>query len=257
MANPQITQYVKEQLKSGVPKDEVKKILLGAGWAEADVVDALKEAGDVAPVASPASPAVSPMDVLSKSSVGDVFKPGAEPAASAAAAQPAHHVSVPLIAVSAFAFIFAGLSGYLFWVSSSSSSDTTGLRQQVSALNSSVMDLQTKLADATKANADMTAQLKALKESQEASGGLLSFYVGSGTSTVSVDLKGTLAGGAGKAYTLTTAEGIKVNLKNGTDEKVAAALAAAPTSAPVSIAGTHMPKSFELTVTSVNGTPIQ
>lgn len=45
MVNQQLFDYVKSQLQVGVGKDVIKNTLLESGWAEADVIEAMKQAG--------------------------------------------------------------------------------------------------------------------------------------------------------------------------------------------------------------------
>src|SRR3989344_9540800 len=44
MVNQQLIDYVKSKLQVGVGKDVIKNALLESGWAEADVMEALKQA---------------------------------------------------------------------------------------------------------------------------------------------------------------------------------------------------------------------
>ncbi len=236
---------------------------MGAGWAEGDVADALKEGGEAGPAVQPAaaaaaSPAaMSPLESFSKPAASTKTDMGMPKDVAPATVHSEHHVSVPLIAISAAAFVFASLAGYLFWQGGSSSADLAGLNSQISSLTSSSAKLQAQVADLTKSNADLAGQAKTLTDSNTQLAGELSFYLGAGTSTVTSTIKGVLSGGAGKAFSLMTADGIKVSLKNSLDAKIAAALQAAATSSEVSVTGTHLPKSFELTVSAVNGAAVQ
>src|SRR3989338_9770767 len=91
MVNPQLAEYVKQQIQLGVPKEAIKSTLVTSGWPEADVNEALgpSSAQPVA-AASISSPAISS---IAKPAIGapaavasgpspvtrDIFKPKNEP----------------------------------------------------------------------------------------------------------------------------------------------------------------------------------
>ena len=58
MANQQLSEYVRQQLQQGKSKDEIKNELLGAGWQEVDINQALGMSGSSQPPRPPV-PSVS------------------------------------------------------------------------------------------------------------------------------------------------------------------------------------------------------
>ncbi len=56
MSNPQLSDYVRQQLQQGKSKDEIKNELLGAGWQEADINQALDIPESSQPPRPPATP---------------------------------------------------------------------------------------------------------------------------------------------------------------------------------------------------------
>lgn len=56
MPNTQLSDYVRQQLQQGKSKDEIKSELLGAGWQEADINQALGMSGSSQPPRPPVPP---------------------------------------------------------------------------------------------------------------------------------------------------------------------------------------------------------
>lgn len=59
MPNPQLSDYVRQQIQQGKSKDEIKSELLGAGWQEADINQALGISGSSRPPRPPVPPSAS------------------------------------------------------------------------------------------------------------------------------------------------------------------------------------------------------
>lgn len=53
MVNSQLSDYVRQQLQQGKNKDEIKNELLGAGWQEGDINQALGVSGSSQPPRPP------------------------------------------------------------------------------------------------------------------------------------------------------------------------------------------------------------
>lgn len=82
MANPQLVDYIKQQLQLGVSKDAIRGTLSQAGWPEADINEALSASGPGA--AQPSSPAMPAAQAAP--STPSTPAVSAKPAASAAPA---------------------------------------------------------------------------------------------------------------------------------------------------------------------------
>lgn len=77
MIQLQVVEYAKSQLKLGVSRQAVKDVLLGAGWAETDVEDSLRNI--VAEVITPAQPAGSKPQDKNAIDISSIFGPKPEP----------------------------------------------------------------------------------------------------------------------------------------------------------------------------------
>lgn len=74
MAQNELIDYVSSQLKIGVAPDEVRKALIGAGWAANDVDEVLRNAkGGGAPASSKSPAASSPVELSPASPASKVF----------------------------------------------------------------------------------------------------------------------------------------------------------------------------------------
>lgn len=82
MANPQLVTYIQSQLSTGASKEAIRSALLGAGWPESDVNDAMGSGSTAQPAVSAIQPAVSETvksEPVAKSPVSSAM---ASPAAS-------------------------------------------------------------------------------------------------------------------------------------------------------------------------------
>ncbi|KKW47861.1 MAG: hypothetical protein UY99_C0021G0002 [Parcubacteria group bacterium GW2011_GWA1_59_11] len=308
MVNPQLAEYIKQQIQLGVPKEAIKSTLVTSGWPEADVNEALGPSSAQPAVSQPAaapmaaasvsSPAISsaakpaisaPTAVTGGSSpvTRDIFKPKNEPVFGVkpmANAKPETKTDVkpfeskiqpmtssdPNVFIapdaasyssrSSRSWILPGVLGVLFVVSAGAAAyfflQTQGLKgeggilpspdggsdQQVSALTSERDQLQGQIAALTDENKDLAAQLAI-------------FATPAGATTTAFTLSGTLSGGDKVSYVLTTARSVAFSVKNSKDAKVIAALKPV-VGRTVELSGTYTPGSKDLTVTAVNGTPV-
>src|SRR3989338_2639570 len=78
MVNPQLAEYIKQQIQLGVPKEAIKSTLVTSGWPEADVNEAL---GPSSAQPAVSQPAAAPMAAASVSS--PAISSAAQPALSA------------------------------------------------------------------------------------------------------------------------------------------------------------------------------
>lgn len=156
--------------------------------------------------------------------------------------------------------ILAGVSAYLYFQNSGLSSQVQALggqnqgsASQAAALSNQVQALTASTTALTAQIAQLTAQVQELQTE-------LSFFVApagqSASAPVAATVAGTLSGGK-PTYVLTTAEGVKVSVKNSADAGVKVLLQPfLGATATVQISGTHNPGTAFVTVTDVNGTPV-
>ena len=304
MVNPQLAEYVKQQIQLGVPKEAIKSTLVTSGWPEADVNEALGPSSAQPVVSQPvaaasiSSPAISS---IAKPAIGapaavasgpspvtrDIFKPknepvfGIKPVANAKPeaktdAKPFESKIQPMTSSdpnvfiapdaasyssrSSRSWVLPGILGVLFVVSAGAAAyfflQTQGLEveggilpspdggsdQQVSALTSERDQLRGQITALTDENNDLAAQLAI-------------FATPAGATTTVFTLSGTLSGGDKVPYVLTTARSVAFSVKNSKDAKVIAALKPV-VGRTVELSGTYTPGSKDLTVTAVDGTPV-
>lgn len=169
---------------------------------------------------------------------------------------------VTMMAGAAAIVVLAGLAGFFYFQNNSLSgqitslsgtstdvtSRLTALNSQVQALNASNTALAAEVAALTAQNTDLATNLLFLAIPTASS-------TASASGTVSVS--GTLTGGK-SSYALTTAYGVVIyvaNVKNASTTAVLKPLLGSTSS--VMLTGTHAAGSPYLTVTAVNGAPIQ
>ncbi len=302
MANQQLVDYIKGQLVAGVPKDALQSTLKGAGWADADIADAMKgvEGAAAAPAvqSAPKEPAVSaaPKEVNFSVSSAKPFaavqaaapkEPVQDVRAAIAMQEQASSLSLgvaPMEAKKDAKKISSGeagkkrssvlpiVLGVLFLLSAGGAvylyMNEGALRDQVATLTSQNAAFTTQVAALGSSKDTLTAQvtnldnqIASLTASNASLTGELSFFVlapsASATAPMSVSLSGVLSSGK-SGYLLTTVDGLVVGLKNGKDAKVDPILKPLAASGTVAeIAGTHLPGSNQVTITSVNGTLLQ
>lgn len=284
MINQQLVDYIKQQMQAGVAGDAVRKALTDAGWPPADVDDSMRAA---TPAAAQVSQPVSQPTINPVVAMGGVEAPAGSSVAARSASTPVgssvasdkffakpaaasqmlsdeddDHPSVKkfivimavmgvviLLLAGALAFVYFNLNGQLEAAQGGAvpSGDTASLQQQVSQLTGEKTDLATQVQTLTAGNQEALSEL--------------SFFTAatSGTSTapVSATVKGMLSGNASTTFALTTAHNVKILVANSKDAKVAAVLTPLLAGTdPVTLSGTHLPASLNLTVTAVNGTAL-
>lgn len=288
MANQQLVDYIKSQLQMGVPRESLKNTLLQTGWPEAEVRDAMDAAGGAsapAMTAAPvtptvpriggAGPAVTP-DIFQPKTSGPVFQSksasplgGAAPTSlvgrpagpSVQSAVAGGGGAVVLHASSRRGFVLVVIILLAVGAAAFFGIRMVSLSAKVNALTSEASSFNMKLAALTKEKDDAARELEALKDEKNIYEQELSF-VRAVTSTepvtgvTSTTVSGVLSSGATLPYYLTTLHGLQVPLKNSRESKVNAALK--PFFGKiVAIDGTRSPNVRDLTVTAVNGTPIE
>ena len=270
MANQQLIDYIKQQLKLGVAKDALRATLLQAGWAEADVSEAIRGTEDK-PAAAQSSPFVINRDTFESKSEplfqmkGEVKQ---KPEPKTVSPQLVK-IELPVRGGSRWwklaALIFIAVSVSLAASSVFFYMANTDLVSQVATLLEDKGELGTKVSQLTQEIDDLKGQLSTFEtenqtENQDVISQLEIFVtplpLSTSTDQVSVTVKGTLGGGDKSLYWLTTNRTIVVYVKNSKDKAVDAALKPLLGST-VEISGVHLAGSRDITVTSVNGQPVQ
>ena len=306
MVNQQLIDYVKSQLQVGVGKDVIKNALLESGWAEADVMEALKQAsaaqGATAQSATPSTGNVRLPDGQGSASGGkspttvsgggvmmtsDIFQPKNEqtfdPKVTAGAVGKTQPASVPgkstgpvlagaaaasvsyggkkfsgsmvTIALGVGFVVCAGAAIFFFMQKAdlaaqlapleAARTEADGLKQQVIGLQQERDELAAQVTQTQKSNVALANDLAI-------------FQVPDGTApgaTGNIVVTGALRQ-ENAQFTVFTPNEVTVIVKNGKDAKVAAALQALVGNT-VTLSGTHVIGSREMTVTTVNGAAIE
>ncbi len=289
MANQQLLDYIKQQLQLGVAKEAVQEALLGSGWPKAEVEEAMGAVGGpAASTAVAAKPAATTTVANMAASVS--AKPGAaSPTSSPTATKPAsssplgggifqskgESVFKPMSAVSAstksledighpsnphhwllpaiLGVVVVILLGGLWWLYTQNMALSNQIKSSMSSNGSLVEQLNQQVASLTADKASLTNQVTSLTNSNKDTLIQLSlFSVSTSTAEESITLSGTVSGTDKAGYVLTTTQQILVNIKNYKDAKLAAALKVLGSQAVV-LAGTFMPGSHAMTVTTING----
>lgn len=187
-----------------------------------------------------------------------VFQPESQPITSQVAKNSGDGSSLKkYLIIAGCAVVILGLAGwsiYLFLQNgklkqeiSQNSALSPALEQansQVASLTDEKNSLAAQLAEANLEKADLILHL--------------SFFIppsGEATTT-SLNIRGSLAGGDKKPYTLTTSRGAVLNIKNSSNKEVASVLQNLLGN-EVEISGTYVPGTREITVINVNGTPVE
>lgn len=284
MVQQQIVDYAKSQLKLGVGKDIIKSALIGAGWPEIDVADSLKSleaaagassgpsvAGATSPIFVSDLVSSSKLEALPLASAGDAggAARGVSAGKGASDSFPGGALkfsksTIVIIALGVLSLILAVGVIFLYLQNGGLRDKVTVSLNESSAAKSKISFLNQQVSGLTKERDDLNSKLSALTGDNQGLKTELSFLIAppelaSSTSTpssVSATVKGMLSGGSKSQYLLTTANGVKVYIKNYKDAKVDAALKSL-VGKTVEVFGTHLPGSRDLTITSVNGTSVQ
>lgn len=276
MIQPQIVEYAKAQMKSGVSKEALKSALVGAGWAAGDVDESLKSL-DTQPVipAEEKKPAVTgqikisqligdsnikslPAKMMEGSGKADM-KPVSMEFPEEKGAPQKRGASVARIALAVIAVAAAGGAVYFYLQNRNLQTKTADLANQLATANARVPALTAQLDALTKDKNDLNAAVGSLLGENKILFSDLSFFMVPPNATSSVDvafsLQGALSGNASVLYAVTSADGIRASVKNSKDANVNAALKNL-VGTSVEISGTHMAGSKDVIVNSVNGVSV-
>jgi hypothetical protein len=281
MINQQLVDYIKQQLQAGVSRDVVLKALGDAGWPAADVSDSMKAATPATPgavAAAPATPAATINPVVAMGGVDTMAGPGAATAKSSSEkffARPATAAQVPVAigddeedhpsikkfvtTMVVMGIVILLLAGALVFVYFNLNSQLDSAMSGNPNISGEVTTLQGQVSQLAADKETLTTQANALTAERDELATELSFLVAApsaGTSTpVTATVKGMLSGNASTTFALTTIHNVRVLVANSKDAAVSAALTPLVTgTSTVTLAGTHLPGSLNLTVTAVNGT---
>jgi len=149
--------------------------------------------------------------------------------------------------------LLGALAGYLFMQNNKLNA---GLQVQSGQSQSVVQNSASQIQELNASNAALTAEIASTTAANQNLMTNLSFFVlpvGMSATSTPVSVSGVLAAGLGKnTYLITTSYGVKVYVKNSADQGVAAALEPL-LGTTVQLAGTYIPGTPNVTVTSVNG----
>jgi len=269
MVQQQIVDYIKAQLKAGVGKDAVRNALMGVGWPEKDVEDSIKSVESAKEAAPATTPTILVSDLIggSKSEVAQTAKsaPYSEAAPKTIETlqveeKPKTKFSKPTILIVVLSVIVVGLAAASVFLYLRYQSENDALSSENSIAAAKISDLTAQINTVNTARDALSAQNVSLSGENQTLKTELSLLVApliSATSTATSSeataaLKGALSGGGKTPYAITTANGVKVYVKNYKDEKVDAALKPL-LGQEVELVGTYVPGSKEMTVSSVNG----
>lgn len=261
-------------MQLGVAKESIKQTLISSGWPEADIADAYNTIAG--PSAAPSQPATQPS--VSHPVTSDIFQPKTDPqparkdpAISGVSANsfqtkmdsfsPAQEKFIagtegrswksfilPTILILAVIGLGVGL-----WMAYS---QNTTLNDDISKKSLSNDDLTRQLAAATQEKSNLNSDVTKLNEDLADANNNLALFVPTASSTpVAVTLKGELKGDDKTSYTLKTSRDLTVAIKNYKAANVNGLLKPV-LGTGVTLTGTTVPGSRELTVTAVNGTTV-
>lgn len=181
-------------------------------------------------------------------------------ASMAAAAHPEKKGRGMMIVGIVIIVALVGAAGYLLFENMSLAGQISSLNGTSSGVSSQISDLNNQISNMVASNTALMARVETLTAQSADLAANLSFVaIPSGTAqgaTSTVTVSGKLAGG--KAVdTLTTPYGVIIYVANSKDAKVSAALTPLVNGTnTVQLTGTHVIGSPNLTVTAVNGTPV-
>ncbi len=306
--NQQLKDYISQQLKLGVSKDVVKSTLLGAGWSESDVSEAMASvespavsqsvspaaAGETKPVEQ-AQPVTNPSETVGTVKSLEVKPEIKTPAAGSEKIPPASFVTSDIfrakdeplfqpketaqkpsladkpqiISVNEKAaktaprqFVLPLILGILLLASLAAAGffyyQNSGSQDQINSLSQENSSLRNQLSAFSNDKSNLTSQISSLNDTINELKNELSIFaiVGTSTAELPVTVKGILSTGGRAGYSLTTANNIVVYVKNSKDAKVEAALKPLVGS-ELAIGGTHSTGSSSITVTTINGQPLE
>jgi len=288
MPNQQLLEYIKEQSKAGIAADVIKSTLLSAGWSEMEVSEAMRPPASPAAPAMPSATAASepfrPKDPLPAEPrrtviTTDVLQPKGDPlfdpvkdmqatgkplnlkdikSFDAKSAPATSTISTEsgfpkkFMAISAILLLLAGGAGVFAYMQFSKAGDLTA---QISALGSEKDSLNNQVTNLNSNVNGLSADIQALRsENADLASQLALFAIPSGApvaTPLDITFKGTLAQGR-NFYSVTNDKGVVVYIKNYSAIGKLAELV----KTEITITGTHLPGSRDITVTAVNGETI-
>ncbi len=276
MVNQKLLDYVGQQIKNGVSATAIKNALLGAGWPEPDVMEALQKAGNGNPPkdqqtfsvtqVSVGATGINPMQPaqgMAKNTAVDSMSAGMAGQSSPRMAMPAsmgkmagttemgsknRGAKIGFVVLSVLVVGLVVASGYLYQQNQSIATELASVRAGADTSVTSMKATQKSLEESASQVATLKAQNESLKMEVAA---LAPAGAGQATTPVEVKLAGIIAESNG-AYTLTTASGIVFSLKNAKDQKFEPTLKEA-VGKQTQITGTHVAGSVSITVVSING----
>ncbi len=286
--NQQLNDYINQQTKLGVSKDTIKSSLLGAGWSENDVTQAITEAESgtqtVAPL-TPSQPFSKPAEPAVKSSpvslvTSDIFRAKDEPVFQSAEINKTE-ISNPaetkpqivsssvkgkptgsgrLLPIILGVLSAALLSGNIYFFLQNGS-----LNSKLVALSNNASSVDAQMSSLSNDKKTLSDQINSLNITMADLNNQLSIFAlplsGSTTTVqeVPVNVKGTLRGGGKFLYDVVTNKNIVVHIKNSKDSNVDATLKPL-FGTEVEVIGVHSSLDYSLpsiTITSVNSQPIR
>lgn len=284
--NQQLKDYIAQQTKLGVSKDTIKSSLLGAGWNENDVTQAIAEAESGVQTATPLTPAKpfsKPAEPAVKSPTAsfitsDIFKAKNEPVFQSAGTGKPESSSFPetkpqvvsvsmkekpaggggkLLPIILAVVSVALLGGNIYFFLKNGDLNSKLVTLSASSGNSAELSNQiTSLANDKKT---LTDQIDSFNKTITDLSNQISIFVPAATSSivsVPFEVSGVLSGGGKLSYSLTTSRGIVLSVKNSKETDVEISLKQF-VGAQVKLSGTHQPGSVSLMVSSVNDQTVQ
>ncbi len=171
------------------------------------------------------------------------------------------HLNKSLILGIAAAVVIVALAGAAaYFYSRSGSGDALSMDKdaKILELQTRNSELANNVASITQTNTELTAKTSGFETENKDLSAHLSFFIlpagAKATTELSVALAGTLKFERG-VYVLTTSRGLNASIKNSKDARVEAVLKPLVGSA-ITIAGTHLGTSKEITLTTVNNQPL-
>jgi hypothetical protein len=226
--------------------------------AAASTMPAAKPAGPKSPLTGPAPAKASTPSTGTKTP--NTFQassyPGMKTHGSRGALVTEIVLAVIIVAIGAFA-------GFLYTQNGTLKNQLNALSGQSSGVNSQLSALQTQVAASTTA---LTAQVATLTTKTQELQTEISFYSAPFNSvlgaTTTASVSGVVSGGGKVPYLITATYGAKVYVANSKVAGVITALTplmgtASTTASTAQFSGSYIPGSDNITLTAVNGTPVQ
>lgn len=287
MLQQQIVDYAKSQLKLGVGREAIKNALLAAGWTSGDVDDSLVAAEASGNQSSPAVTAPAGPKIAFEPSkefvkipaqektttvvVSDLIPKSAEKPIEAKQKKEERPVKlgeisvvkktsfgktlVANIALGVIATLAVAAAAFFYLGKTSATQELLAAKSENNSFTQKVADLNSQITSLTSNVTGLGTELDNLKKENQAVALELSFFAAptGATQTNFSNLKGTLGGK--NIYTIKTARGSVLTIKNSKDAAVINALKPL-LGQEATLSGSYIPGSRELTVSNVNGTDI-